>query len=501
MTWTGDGELPSGITLSTAGVLSGTPVEAGSFPVTYAVSDERGQVATKRLTLVVADSPAPLIADSKLPAGQIGVGYAYRIRTVAGRLPFTWSITAGALPASLALDTTTGLVSGTPTGVASTSVTIRVTDADGDASSKALPIAVDPATTWQQDGGNESQSGYVAGERGIDAETSGAVRREWTIPGACCFAPSAIAGGLIYTGGPLPDSERNGVTARDLRSGDVMWSAEIADGGGGSRVCSSVAVTAASVICSTGLDICAISRSGGHEVQWSTAETDPGVYLQQPTLVIESAGLVVGISGNNRDVIVAYRLSDGQRMWQRNVDHYIFSLAAGDGRLYVGTVVGDGSDNGSLETFALNSTGTPGLVDDDRLGRPRRHRRRGAVGGVDGRRTRRVARRGHRRGAPPLPSSGAGLRTARRRLGAGVRADGQLQRVRRFVRHGRGRRRTRRRHRAVEAAHELSDPRRDRRRWSRRLGARQRSAPLPHPERAVRRAGVRWRRAARVRAG
>ncbi len=288
------------------------------------------------------------------------VGYAYRVRTAAGRAPFTWSITAGSLPSGLALDTTTGLISGTPAAIASTSVTIRVTDADGDASSKALPIAIDTASVWQQDGGSASQSAYVAGERSIDAETIGAVRREWTIPGGCCSAPSAIAGGVIYTGGPLPDSERTGVTARDLRTGAVLWTAEVGDGFGGSRACASVAVTATSVICSTGFAIAAFARAGGHGLQWSTAETDPGVNVGVEMVVVESAGLVAGITGNNRDVVMAYRLSDGQRMWQRNVDNYIFSLAAGDGRLYVGTVLGDGSANGSLETFALNATGTPG---------------------------------------------------------------------------------------------------------------------------------------------
>jgi hypothetical protein len=360
VSWTSTGALPDGLTLSTSGVLSGVPTKAGSFSVDFVVTDALDHTASRRLILTVAESPAPIIIDSKLPAGQIGVGYAYSIRTVSGRAPFTWSLSSGALPVGLALDATTGLVSGTPTAPDTTSVTVRVADADGDTSSRSLPISIGVASTWQQDRGDESQRSYVPTERSIDAATIGAVRREWTIPGGCCKAPSAIAGGTIYTGGPLPDSERNGITARDLRTGDVLWSAQIADGVGGTRSCTSVAVTSASVICSTGINLAAVSRSSTHAVQWSTLETDPGVGLNAQMLVVESAGLVIATTGNNGHVVVAYRLSDGQRLWQRNADHHIYSLAAGDGRLYVATRLGDGSDVGSLETFALSATGAPG---------------------------------------------------------------------------------------------------------------------------------------------
>ncbi|UDL15173.1 major tail protein [Gordonia phage Pons] len=47
------GTLPDGLTLSAGGVLSGTPTEAGTFPLTVTVTDENGDTATKGLTLVV----------------------------------------------------------------------------------------------------------------------------------------------------------------------------------------------------------------------------------------------------------------------------------------------------------------------------------------------------------------------------------------------------------------------------------------------------------------
>ena len=54
-----NGVLPSGMTVSSNGVLSGTPTEAGSFPVTIKVTDSRGQIAERAFTLDVLLIPPP----------------------------------------------------------------------------------------------------------------------------------------------------------------------------------------------------------------------------------------------------------------------------------------------------------------------------------------------------------------------------------------------------------------------------------------------------------
>lgn len=54
-TWSHTGTLPAGVDLSTAGVLSGTPTESGTFPITVQVSDSSSPAltATKSLSLVI----------------------------------------------------------------------------------------------------------------------------------------------------------------------------------------------------------------------------------------------------------------------------------------------------------------------------------------------------------------------------------------------------------------------------------------------------------------
>ena len=60
------GTLPPGITLSAAGVLSGTPTTTGSYPFTVNVTDANKGVATASITLVVTaaadpDLPGPAV--------------------------------------------------------------------------------------------------------------------------------------------------------------------------------------------------------------------------------------------------------------------------------------------------------------------------------------------------------------------------------------------------------------------------------------------------------
>ena len=62
------------------------------------------------------------------PTTQVGQGYAQTNTGSGGTQPFTYSVSAGALPAGTSLNTSTGLVSGTPTTGGAFSYTIKVSD-------------------------------------------------------------------------------------------------------------------------------------------------------------------------------------------------------------------------------------------------------------------------------------------------------------------------------------------------------------------------------------
>jgi hypothetical protein len=56
-TWTETGALPTGLSLSSAGVLSGTPVVTGSFPITVILTDSLARTASMGLTVIIGAAP------------------------------------------------------------------------------------------------------------------------------------------------------------------------------------------------------------------------------------------------------------------------------------------------------------------------------------------------------------------------------------------------------------------------------------------------------------
>jgi len=129
-TWSETGALPTGMSLSAAGVLSGTPTASGSFPITVSVQDSSNpqQTASHGFTITVNNPPPPTIQTGSLPDGTVGTFYTKTILATGGLAPYTWSVSVGTPPAGLSLGgstTTSVTLSGTPT-TAQSNVTFTV---------------------------------------------------------------------------------------------------------------------------------------------------------------------------------------------------------------------------------------------------------------------------------------------------------------------------------------------------------------------------------------
>jgi len=122
------GSLPTGLTLSSAGVLSGTPTIAGSYSFTVQVADSEltPQTATQSFTVNVAALLS--ITTTSLPAGTAAASYSAMLAATGGTTPYTWSLSSGTLPAGLTLSAA-GVISGTPTTPGTYTITVKVTDA------------------------------------------------------------------------------------------------------------------------------------------------------------------------------------------------------------------------------------------------------------------------------------------------------------------------------------------------------------------------------------
>ena len=121
--------LPLGLTLSSSGLLSGRPTQAGSsaFKINIADSNNPAQIASGQLTLVVA--PALSITTASLPNAALGSLYSATLLSSGGTLPVSWSLAAGSkLPAGLSLSPLTGAITGTPSAIGAFSFAVAATD-------------------------------------------------------------------------------------------------------------------------------------------------------------------------------------------------------------------------------------------------------------------------------------------------------------------------------------------------------------------------------------
>ena len=109
------GSLPTGLSLSSGGLLSGTPTTAGTFSYVVRLTDYYSEGGVLSPLQVITISPSLRIISSSLPAGLVGSVYPGASLNVAGGgPPYVWGVTAGALPPGLSLSSS-GFISGTPT--------------------------------------------------------------------------------------------------------------------------------------------------------------------------------------------------------------------------------------------------------------------------------------------------------------------------------------------------------------------------------------------------
>jgi PKD repeat protein len=121
------GTLPTGLSLSTGGIISGTPTATGTFPFTITAIDTNSFTGTQSYSLTVVPPTFPL-SPSTLPDAPVNVEYNQTITAFGGVAPYSYSVTSGALPNELSLSTD-GILSGTPTAPGVFAFSITATDA------------------------------------------------------------------------------------------------------------------------------------------------------------------------------------------------------------------------------------------------------------------------------------------------------------------------------------------------------------------------------------
>ncbi len=144
--------LPGGVSINqSTGQLSGTPGTVSPLQTyTITVEDEANNASSKTVDMVVS---LPMVLTLALPTVSVptneGVGSVVPVTVAGGYTNKSYSITPS-LPTGLSFNTSTGVISGTPTvTLAETSFTITVNDGGSQTDSKtfALTVTLNPVVT------------------------------------------------------------------------------------------------------------------------------------------------------------------------------------------------------------------------------------------------------------------------------------------------------------------------------------------------------------------
>jgi hypothetical protein len=151
-TWTvaSGSTLPAGLSLSTAGVISGTPLAAGAGTTNVAfVMTDSGTATplsvTQTLGITITAAPAIAFSGTMPATATYNAAYTGSAAASGGVGTLTYSLASGALPTGLSLNAASGAVTGTPTVVNTFNFTIKAADAFGDSNTQSYLIVVSAA--------------------------------------------------------------------------------------------------------------------------------------------------------------------------------------------------------------------------------------------------------------------------------------------------------------------------------------------------------------------
>jgi uncharacterized protein (TIGR03437 family) len=140
------GALPPGLTLDPPGLLHGAPTTAGIYRFTITTTFFlSGCNGSREYTLTITPPCPPLtVLPETLPNGTTGAAYSQGFTATGGAPPYSFTVAAGALPPGLSLSAG-GVLGGAPTEAGDFNFTLRVSDANGCAETRALRLMIKAA--------------------------------------------------------------------------------------------------------------------------------------------------------------------------------------------------------------------------------------------------------------------------------------------------------------------------------------------------------------------
>lgn len=237
-TWeVANGSLPSGLSMTRRGLISGTPTGAGRSQFWLVIRELKPEEGgydwctnvdnnSQREHAIIIDS-GMVVTTETAPAGFTGTPYSLTLAAAMSSgggvtspvtSPVTWEISGGQLPPGLALNTATGILSGTPTQPGTFPFTVRASIPSGQISVRDLVIDIKAQLVLTPPSSIEMSEVGLRVELPFGA-TGGVPPYIWSI------SAGALPTGVVLT-------QAGTVTGRAREAGDFSFTVSVADAGG-----------------------------------------------------------------------------------------------------------------------------------------------------------------------------------------------------------------------------------------------------------------------------
>lgn len=344
------GSLPPGLSLNAkTGAITGTPTTAGPYSYTAKVVDAKSVNATTSCSIAVTSSAPALTVACSGSAAQVGVAYSSALTAGGGVSPYTFSISTGALPDGLSLNSATGAITGTPTTAGTFSYTAKVEDSAGASAttscgiSVTTPLKVACASSAAQVGSAYTSS--LTGSGGTSPYTY------------------SVGGGALPPGLAL-NASTGAITGTPGSAGTYNYTAKVTDASGATATasCSISPITVGSCLATSSLTILAKGSNVSAYVpdgSWSSGTT--GIQV----VPIEPLGTATSITTPNVVNSCAANSSTGQAVCTaNNSDVYLLNGTTLSKTLNSSANAAAGFSGGTCENcgVAINSSTNTAVI-------------------------------------------------------------------------------------------------------------------------------------------